>query len=98
MSKYPEMNALPNLVKSKVPMFASYAEFDPQQYHDQFDMLLAAAQKAGKHIEAMYLQGHSHMSETYAVGTDDDSLTGPVLDFIYSTITNGISHGMPGEK
>ena len=28
------------------------------------------------------LEGHSHISETYAVGTGDESLSGPVLDFI----------------
>ena len=37
---------------------------------------------AGKPLETLYLQNHSHMSETYAVGTGDESLTGPVLDFV----------------
>ena len=37
---------------------------------------------AGKTLETLHLLNHSHMSETYAVGTSDDSLTAPVLDFI----------------
>jgi hypothetical protein len=37
---------------------------------------------AERPLESLYLQGHSHMSETYAVGSIDDSLSGPVLDFI----------------
>ena len=82
VSLYPERNALPNLVKSPTPLMASYGEFDAQQYKDQFQLLLDAANKAGKHVDALYLRNHSHMSETYAVGTPDDSLTGPVLTFI----------------
>ena len=37
---------------------------------------------ASKPMETLYLENHSHMSETYAVGSADDSLTGPVLDFV----------------
>ena len=82
VSLYPERNALPHLVTSPTPILASYAEFDAQMYQDQFNLLLGAMNDAGKSIEALYLRGHSHMSETYAVGTVDDSLTGPVLDFV----------------
>lgn len=82
VSQYPERNALPNLVKTDAPIFASYAEFDPEIYHQQFALLANAMTAAGKTFEGMYLLDHSHMSETYAVGTADDSLTGPVLAFI----------------
>ena len=82
VSLYPERNALPGLLQTETPILASYAEFDAQMYHDQFDILLNAMNEAGRPMEALYLQGHSHMSETYAVGTQDDSLTGPVYDFV----------------
>ncbi len=82
VSKYPEMNALPNLVKTDAPLMATYAEFDGDQYKQQFALLANALTAAGKTLDTLYLQNHSHMSETYAVGTMDDSLTGPVLDFV----------------
>jgi acetyl esterase/lipase len=82
VSLYPERNALPGLVKSNTPIMATYAEFDGDQYKEQFNILLDAMNAAHKPLETLYLVGHSHMSETYAVGSNDDSLSGPVLDFI----------------
>ncbi|MES2627119.1 MAG: alpha/beta hydrolase [Pseudomonadota bacterium] len=82
VSLYPERNALPGLVKTNTPILATYAEFDADQYKEQFNILLNAMNAAQKPMETLYLVGHSHMSETYAVGSSDDSLSGPVLDFI----------------
>ena len=82
VSLYPERNAIPGLVKTNTPIMATVAEFDADQYKEQFNILVNAMTEAKKPIEAMYLLGHSHMSETYAVGSNDDSLSQPVLDFI----------------
>ncbi len=82
VSQYPERNALPNLVKTDAPLMATYAEFDGDQYKQQFALLANAMTAAGKSLDTLHLLNHSHMSETYAVGTADDSLTGPVLDFV----------------
>ncbi len=82
VSLYPERNALPNLINTDAPILATYAEFDGDQYKQQFALLVNAMTAAGKPLETLYLQNHSHMSETYAVGTVDESLTGPVLDFV----------------
>ncbi len=82
VSLYPERNALPSLTISKTPILATFAEFDGDQYKEQFNLLLNAMNAAKRPLETLYLQGHSHMSETYAVGSIDDSLSGPVLDFI----------------
>jgi triacylglycerol lipase len=82
VSVYPERNGLPYLVQSETPLMASFGEFDGQQYKDQFELLLHAANDAGKQLFALNLLNHSHLSETYAVGTPDSSLTGPVLAFI----------------
>jgi len=82
VSLYPERNAMPGLLKTNTPIMATFAEFDGDQYKEQFNILVNAMNDAEKPIEALYLVGHSHMSETYAVGSNDDSLSGPVLDFI----------------
>ncbi len=82
VSKYPERNALPNLINTDAPILATYAEFDGDQYKQQFAFLANAMTAASKPMETLYLENHSHMSETYAVGSADDSLTGPVLDFV----------------
>jgi hypothetical protein len=44
--------------------------------------LVAARAAADKPVERVHLGGHSHISETYAVGTGDRSLSGPVLEFV----------------
>jgi predicted esterase len=82
VSLYPERNALPNLINTDAPLLATYAEFDGDQYKQQFAFLANAMTAAGKPLETLFLQNHSHMSETYAVGSADDSLSGPVLDFV----------------
>ncbi|MES2605876.1 MAG: alpha/beta hydrolase [Pseudomonadota bacterium] len=85
VSKYPERNALPNLINTDAKILATYAEFDGDQYKQQFVFLVNAMTEAGKPLETLYLQNHSHMSETYAVGSPDVSLTDPVLDFVLRT-------------
>lgn len=85
VSKYPERNALPNLINTDAKIMATYAEYDGDQYKQQFAFLVNAMTEAGKPIETLYLKNHSHMSETYAVGSPDTSLTDPVLDFIQRT-------------
>ena len=37
---------------------------------------------SGKAVQRVHLNGHSHISETYAVGTADRTLSAPVLDFV----------------
>jgi triacylglycerol lipase len=60
---------------------ATYAELD--MFRDETAKLTAARAAAGKPVERVHLTGHSHIAETYAVGTGDRSLSGPVLDFVY---------------
>ncbi|MDT8397037.1 MAG: alpha/beta hydrolase [Pseudomonadales bacterium] len=82
VSLYPSRNALSGLLSTDTPIFVSYAEFDGDMYKEQFKLLLEAMDSAAKRVDALYLRGHSHMSETYAVGSTDETLTGPVLAFI----------------
>ncbi len=82
ISKYPSMSSLPWLVKSSTPMLVTNAELDPDSFKPQTDMLVAALEKAGKPVDHLYLKGHSHISELYAVGTSDETLSGPVKAFV----------------
>jgi hypothetical protein len=57
-------------------------------FQEETAKLVAARAAAGKPVERVHLEGHSHISETYAVGTGDRSLSGPVLEFIRRVTTS----------
>ena len=82
LATYAERSSLPGLVATDVPLFVNDAELDPDMFREETDKLVAARAAAGKPIERLHLAGHSHLSETYAVGTGDRSLSGPVLEFV----------------
>jgi acetyl esterase/lipase len=82
VSTYAERSSLPGLIATEVPLFVNDAELDPDLFREETAKLVAARVAAGKPIEPVHLAGHSHLSETYAVGTGDRSLSGPVLEFI----------------
>jgi triacylglycerol lipase len=82
VATYAERSSLPGLVATSVPLFVNDAELDPEMFQQQADTLVAARAAAGKPIERLTLAGHSHISETYAVGTGDRSLSNPVLEFV----------------
>lgn len=82
VSTYAERSSLPGLVATDVPLFVNDAELDPDMFREETDKLIAARAAAGKPVERIHLAGHSHISATYAVGTGDRSLSGPVLEFV----------------
>jgi acetyl esterase/lipase len=82
VSTYAERSSLPGLRTTPVPLLATDAELDPDMFQTETRKLIDARAAAGKPIEHVHLAGHSHISETYAVGTGDRSLSGPVLDFV----------------
>jgi acetyl esterase/lipase len=82
VSTYAERSSLPGLVATGVPLFVNDAELDPDMFRGETDKLVATRAAAGKPVERIHLKGHSHISETYAVGTGDRSLSGPVLEFV----------------
>ena len=82
VATYAERSSLPGLVATSVPLLVNDAELDPDMFREETDKLVAARAAAGKPIERVHLEGHSHLSETYAVGTGDRSLSGPVLEFV----------------
>ena len=79
---YAKQNAVPGIVAGKTPVFIALAEHDPADFHKQADELVDALTKAGRAPPAYRLLGHSHMSEIYAVDTDDTALTEPIAAFV----------------
>jgi triacylglycerol lipase len=65
-------------------MLVAWAELDPEDFIPDSERLLAGREAAGRPTRAVRLPNHSHLSEAYAVGTADESLTAPVLQFIHS--------------
>ena len=85
VSKYPERESLPLLAKSPVPLFVTYGELDPDSFVADAQALIRARSLTGAPLKQLRLMGHSHISETYAVGSGDTSLSAPVLQFIRDT-------------
>jgi acetyl esterase/lipase len=82
VATYAERSSLPGLVETPVPVLVTDAELDPPMFQEESEKLASARAAAGKPVERAHLTGHSHISETYAVGTGDRSLSGPVLGFV----------------
>jgi triacylglycerol lipase len=84
ISQYPARSSLPGLLKTSTPLLVTYAELDPELFQVDARRLIEARAQGGRPVRSVRLAGHSHLSETYAVGTGDESLSAPVLDFIRS--------------
>ena len=83
ISQYPARSSLPGLLKTSTPLLVTYAELDPDLFQVDARRLIEARAQGGRPVRSVRLTGHSHLSETYAVGTGDESLAAPVLDFIH---------------
>jgi acetyl esterase/lipase len=81
-AKLEERSSTAGLVKSRVPVFVICAELDPEPMVVQAKALDGALTKAGRAHSFMVAAKHGHMSESYAVNTADESVSGPVLTFI----------------
>ncbi|MEO6379882.1 MAG: alpha/beta hydrolase [Caulobacteraceae bacterium] len=82
VSKYPERQSMPGLLKTKVPLFISYAELDPPIFPPQSNALKDALCKEGRCPRFLVAKDQSHIGETYAIGTADRQLSDPVLQFV----------------
>jgi triacylglycerol lipase len=82
-SHYGERSALPGLLKTAVPFMFSSAELDPPAIAEQSSMLTDAMCKSARGcVRSIVLPRHSHMSESYAIGTADTQLSDLILEFI----------------
>jgi acetyl esterase/lipase len=84
VARYAERSSLPGLLKTATPLLVTDAELDPDSFQAEAEKLTVQRASIGKPVLRVYLHGHSHISETYAVGTADESLSGPVLEFIHA--------------
>jgi len=82
LAQYPERSSLPGLLRSTTPLLVNDAELDPDNFKVDTRLLEEEFTAANKPVTMVRLQGHSHLSETYAVGSEDKSLSGPVRAFI----------------
>jgi triacylglycerol lipase len=80
--KWAERSALMGVVNSKVPLFVSYAQLDPEELVKQGEILYANLCNKNRCPKKLFLPNHSHMSTVYAVNTSDTQLANGMLDFI----------------
>jgi triacylglycerol lipase len=78
-------SSLPGLLGTPVPLLVTWAELDRADFIADGEALVHARASAGRPVASLQVPGHSHISEIYAIGTADTSLSGPVLDFIHAT-------------
>lgn len=82
-SVYAARNALPGIAKSRVPVLLAFAELDPTDFHLQSEQARGVLCQAGLCPPLLQLQGHSHMSEVYAINTPDRALTDAIRTFVF---------------
>jgi triacylglycerol lipase len=83
-TRYRELSSLPGLIETRLPLLVTWAELDRADFITDAEVLVRERERAGRPVAALRLAGHSHISEIYAVGTADTSLSGPVADFIHA--------------
>ncbi|MGE3245468.1 MAG: alpha/beta hydrolase [Beijerinckiaceae bacterium] len=76
--------SLPSLAKRKFPLLLVYGELDPPNFVQQAQHAWQFLCDKGKCPTFVALKDHSHISETYAIGTKDTSLTSEILSFVQS--------------
>jgi acetyl esterase/lipase len=81
-----ERSSTAGLLASRVPLFVICAELDPPGMVTQAQALDAALTKAGRAHSFMIAAKHGHMSESYAINTADESVSGPVLAFVHQYV------------
>jgi acetyl esterase/lipase len=81
-SQYSARSPFAGLLRTTVPIFAAWGEIEPAFLYEQSKNLVAALKKASQPVRAIELPGHSHISITYHINTDDTRLTDAMLEFI----------------
>jgi len=83
VGQYAARSSLPGLIDTDVPLMVVDAELDdPILFRAEADKLTEARIAAGKVVHRVHLPNHSHLSEVYAIGTEDRSLSEPVKAFV----------------
>ncbi len=82
-SRYAERSSLKGLIESKTPLMLSAAELDPPRFIEQYELAKQEiCKRPGGCAKTFMLPQHSHMSEVYAINTNDTRLTDQILEFV----------------
>ncbi|RPE72172.1 triacylglycerol lipase [Pacificibacter maritimus] len=77
-----EVSSLAGLIESDVPVLLVDAELDPPTFSAQTALLEQELCDAGKCATRLQLRDHSHISEIYAINTNDTTLSDAVMTFV----------------
>ncbi len=86
VAEYPRRSSRSTLTRTDTPLLVIDAALDPEWAIEQAQLLTEAFDAAERPLTRLHLAGHSHLSESYAVGTSDRSLTDPIKQFIDATL------------
>jgi acetyl esterase len=68
---------------SKLPLMLVTAEFDPVTLApDAYQLAAEVCVRDGKCPRFLYVNGHNHISEVASIGSPDDQLARPLVDFV----------------
>ncbi|MEZ5821736.1 MAG: alpha/beta hydrolase [Xanthobacteraceae bacterium] len=82
-ARYAERSSLKGLAESKTPLMITAAELDPPRFIEQYELAKQATCKGANGCARTFmLPQHNHMSEVYAINTEDTRLTDQVLEFV----------------
>ncbi len=85
MAKWDERSSFKGLVGKKLPLLLMRAELDPGVFVVQSDVLNKAMCAAPRGCPTyVVLTNHSHMSEVYAINSQDTRVTDPIRTFVRS--------------
>jgi acetyl esterase len=82
-ARYAEMSTVELIDAQPMPMLISYAELDMPQMQVQAGELFARlVTRHGFSPTLSVIRGHNHLTQLYSVNTGDESLSGPLLEFL----------------
>jgi len=80
---YRSMSTVELIDASPIPILITYAELDLLQMQVQAGELFARlVTQHGFAPQLKVIAGHNHLTQTYAVNTGDEALSGRILDFV----------------
>lgn len=83
LSRHAQMATVDLIDAPPVPLLISYAELDPPQMQMQAGELFARlVTRHGYAPQINVVRGHNHLTQVYAVNTEDDSLAAVLLKFL----------------
>ena len=83
---YRSMSTVELIDASPIPILITYAELDLLQMQVQAGELFARlVTQHGFAPQLKVIAGHNHLTQTYAVNTGDEALSGRILDFVRGT-------------